>query len=207
MTPNNSLTRSSVRDVNDSLGIRDWAAAMAVSPEHALAGVSMMLAAATGLDAWLGRSWGPVPLPKLDLLVDAADPAPRLMIEALVGPLRMIHQRLAGNMGALSSEALDYCVAGPFARRSRHKRPEDFDRALKTHWRVLNRSGMESLAMDLETDPVTLRLEAVRHPALLVERARGRELERMIDTCHQRCGLTLWPVLDLARRGPNRRRY
>ncbi len=190
-------------DALEILGIRAWAADMGVAPESALAVVASVLTGTGGADAWLEGTWGPSPLPKLDLLsAKSCHPVQRL-IDCLVAPLRLMNRRLAQKMGVHSPEAIAFCTAGPFAAGAKHATPALIEKTLRHHWQALTQTrapgeaGM--LHQDLAFDPVPQRLEAITHPDFMVENARGRDLTALVDHGHQHTALVIRPVLALER--------
>ena len=188
------------------LGIRSWAHDLDVVPETALAMVAAMLTGVAGPDAWLELSWGPVPLPKLDILTDKSHSAVMRLIDCLAGPVRQLNRRLAQKMRVHSPAALEFCTAGPFAGSGQKlATPDMVVKTIDNHWQALTRTpgpgenGM--LHQDLAFDPVPERMEAITHPDFVLENARGRDLASLVDNCHGHAALVIRPVLPLDRAG------
>ena len=188
------------------LGIRAWARDLDVAPETALAMVAAMLTGAAGPDAWLEVSWGPMPLPKLDILTDKGHSAVMRLIDCLAGPVRQMNRRLAQKMGVHSPAALEFCTAGPFAGSGQKlATPDMVEKTMRSHWLALTRTpgpgedGM--LHQDLAHDPVPERMEAITHPNIVLENARSRDLATLVDNCHLHAALVIRPVLPFDRGG------
>lgn len=197
----NKRVQQEPADALELLGLRAWSRAMDVSPETALAAAATVLTGMAGPDPWLEATWGPVPLPKLDLLSCRRDGPVQRLIDCLAAPVLQLNRRLSQKMGVHSPEALELCTTGTTSNK--HAPPALVERTMRNHWQALTlTSGDGSLLdQDLAFDPVPNRMEAITHPEFLLENPRGRDLTTLIDQCHLHTALVIRPVLALDRKG------
>lgn len=62
-------------------------------------------------------------------------------------------------------------------------------------------SASDSLHQDLAHNPLTARIEAIRHPQFVIKGAEGGYLKSLVEACHLRTALVVQPKLGLARQG------
>lgn len=187
--------------VLESFGISDFATALGVDEDFAVAVCCSILAGIAGPEGYLETPWGPGRLPKLDLLATKDSSPGARLIGCLTDPVERINGRLAHNMARCNPDAIEFLAFGAFSGDVSKKPHLDArDATLRRNLTFLTTN--EGLKGDLVIDATARRVEAILHPGILLRRAAGHDLPLLLDECHYRNALVVEPSLGLGREGP-----
>lgn len=184
----------------EAFGIAGFAKELGVDEDFAVAVCCSILAGIAGPEGYLETPWGPGRLPKLDLLTTKDSSPGARLIGCLTDPVERINGRLAHNMARCNPDAIEFLAFGAFSGDASKKPPlEARDATLRRNLAFL--TSKEGLKGDLVIDATARRVEAILHPGILLRRAAGRDLPRLLDDCHYRSALVVEPSLGLGREG------
>jgi len=199
----NVATRNSQHVAEDDpFGLAAWASVAGTTEEAAAVQLGVILAGATGPQAFIGDQLGARELPPLTpVLISPGARRPR-SVDALRGPLMEMAAHLRQRFSAFSSIHFEE-ARSQMLQKTNHL-PASLDPAqdrVQLHMRALEAdecsSHLDEEHRDLAPDPALRRFRTVMRPGLILENPDLRLLSELVGGCHD--SYALIPGLRLDR--------